>query len=1279
MYKLKRMIAMFISLAIIVSGFVMPVSAQEEVISYCQRVDVPVMDVNLGGQEDVEVGVVKFIKQKDARNLEVSVKQPFEMREPEYSIHAFSRIEAQDFTLNNGVVVEDTGDIDGRKNLAYISNGDYVSYENVYFPKGTKGFIARVASETEGGYIELRLNSPSGELIGRCRVNSTGAWQEYTDVYCELIKNVVGVHNLYLGFVGDREGLFNVNWFKFTKSAFDPIMAKSYDHLGQGYYQYDYIDFGNGGNFSFKANFNQIVDGSIDVRLGSPTASPIATINVANAVNTVQSSVSSNISGVHKLYLTDNKNGNLISKIDWFVFEPDKEPLTDYNNSIKRLLDTSVQGYNIDMTATLDKNNVYEIYIYPTEYHKINKQVFDLYINGTKVDTIDLEKTGVQWEKKGPYLAKVLDDGKLSIECRSIQGIISIGAIEISKVTYTKEFNDVRIRDWFYIPVMELASQGVIFGKGNDQFSPGDHIIGEHVAYMAFNVMKRSIAENDSDFKPERYRMLSDISPEFWAYHYMNAYYNYFFTEKMLRYDLETRIPFSAQQYRENRRVRREEFAMAIIGARRLDYNEDGRVFVLDPNLEPGANLNRFMDKDAKDITDSYRYFIELALDKGLMRGDHLGFLNPKAPVTRGEAAAFIYNALNLEENNFIKPKDGETLAVPRITAKKRDINVGILILPAPAWDSINNIAVDDPNPDFTLMELLDRNINKPMDWVLVNPHPPAFNKNEYRDIMHLNSSEIPGINNKSFTDFSNYFNDLRSVAKAQTNLEADITHSGVVGYTENINKSKFFKYWEVSIDNPSLTPEMLAKDYDILFQTSHGEITYPVEVQQKVKAFLNAGGQLWWENCNGLVIEPGDGFTEAVGFESITPGGNIKFPQIPVLDDNGNMHPLFDNIFRIDPDKSTRVMAPGIFSETSEISLLGDGEEWLNDDNRYLSGLLPTDEIVLNIKTDKGEKLPNLAIRNIINEDGPAGRIVITTSDIGCGITKHVHRAGGKAVEDYKFCYNLFGWMSKIGVSFDETKANTWDGSNVFSIEATLTNYGARVQVYDLEKIIDNTLWDITSTDSFKDYKYRYPWIKELDNKGYPKKIELEPNQSEVVEYKFRIRTPNIQYYHFTLKASESGVTNPRDSVETTFRLNNTRIEGPRFSSLNSNGFDVILNAPEEIKADLRPETYELNLKFRRDGRYMNPENIINNIQIENRSSMPQLEDMSFNYLLDDRGNLYVKITLNNVMFTQTNQQIKLNVILKDGGKYQVIGKTEVFDPISRQRLSFSNEVTKD
>ncbi|OPZ89171.1 MAG: hypothetical protein BWY74_02842 [Firmicutes bacterium ADurb.Bin419] len=800
---------------------------------------------------------------------------------------------------------------------------------------------------------------------------------------------------------------------------------------------------------------------------------------------------------------------------------------------------------------------------------------------------------------------------------------------------------------------------------------------------MLFGVMKRSIAESDSSFIPERFRKLSDVPPDFWAYHYMSAYYNYFYKEKMLRYDVNTKATYSAKQYEESKKVRREEFAMAIIGTRRLDYNEDGKVFALDPELEPSAKLNNYKDNDASKVTDSFRYFVELALENNLMKGDHLGNLNPNNPVTRGEAAAFIYNALRLEKNNYVKPKGDEVLPVPRITAKKRNVNVGILILPAPARDTINNLDVNDPNPDFTMLELLDRNINKPMDWVLVNPHPPAFNKSEFKDVMQYSSSKIKGIDNKDYDDFCNYFADLRSVAKAQTDLEADMTGTGVVGDKENMKKSKFFKYWEVSINDDTLTPEKIAKDYDVLFQTSHGSITYPKDVQDKVKAFLNAGGQLWWENCRGLEIKAGDGFTDEIGFVSLNPGNNYKYPQVPVLDSEGKMHPLFDNIYTIDREKTTRVFAPGLINKNTEISMLGDGEEWLNDDNRYLSNILPTDTVLLNIEDPQtGLKRPNIVTRSVKNENMPEGRIVITTSDIGCAISKFVERGGGKAVEDYKFCYNLFGWMSKIGVSFDETTANSWDGSNVYAVEATVTNYGAKTQTYDLSSAYDAKLWDLTATTDYAKYKEQYPWIKSIDNKGYPNKIELKPNQSEVITFRFNIKTADIRYYEFILKASEYGVLNPRDSVETNYRLNNVRVPKPVMSNVvnhnDNSSFDVVINAPEEIDNDLRPETYDLNIKFKSSNGYINPETIFDSIQLDTSVNTPGLVVVSQNYVSDAKDVIYLKIKIENVVFTNANQKIKLSVNLRNVNSYggmEIISKTEVYDPISLQRLAFSNE----
>ncbi|HPD00002.1 MAG TPA: carbohydrate-binding protein, partial [Acetivibrio sp.] len=560
--KSQKLTALVLAIGFIISSLTVTSYAEEEektVKPYCTRSSSQAMAVNLGGGEDVTVDNTNFKKHSDFTNLMVEVKEPSESSKPNGTIDAFSIIQAENCSENHGLVIEDCPDAGGTKNLAYIANGDYTAYENIYFPKGTKGFMARVSSDTEGGYIELRIDSTMGEVVGKCRVNNTGGWQNYTDVFCELTKSVEGVHTLYMGFVGDRDGLFNVNWFRFTKSPYDPIIAKSYDESAEGAYLYKYVDFGEDSvPTKFKAYISSSTSGNISVRLDSPDGYAIATVNTGSSKGYVECDVDESVTGIHELYLTDDKNGALVSKVNWFVFEPEEYFVNLSDDNREKLAETGVRGYNVNLTASLDKNNVYEVYIYPSEFHKKNLQVFDIYINDTLVDTVNTEESGLNLEKKGPYLTKVLDDGKLRIECRSKQGVVALSGLLINRITYSKLFKDVRIKDWFFVPVMELASQGVIFGKGNDEFKPQDHIIGEHVAYMMFNVMKESVAEGDSSFKPERYRNLSDVPPSFWAYHYMNAYYRYFFTEKMLPYDVNTRVQYSASEFAESKKVRRE-------------------------------------------------------------------------------------------------------------------------------------------------------------------------------------------------------------------------------------------------------------------------------------------------------------------------------------------------------------------------------------------------------------------------------------------------------------------------------------------------------------------------------------------------------------------------------------------------------------------------------------------------------------------------------------------------------------------------------------------------
>ena len=129
-------------------------------------------------------------------------------------VPAFSRIEAEGFSSQSGI--QNVTCDEGTEAIGYIENGDYTVYRNLDFENGAAGFQARVSSATEGGSIELRLDSLSGPLVGTCKVDGTGGWQVFGDAKC-LVDGVSGKHDLYLKFTGGSGYLFNVNWFTFSK------------------------------------------------------------------------------------------------------------------------------------------------------------------------------------------------------------------------------------------------------------------------------------------------------------------------------------------------------------------------------------------------------------------------------------------------------------------------------------------------------------------------------------------------------------------------------------------------------------------------------------------------------------------------------------------------------------------------------------------------------------------------------------------------------------------------------------------------------------------------------------------------------------------------------------------------------------------------------------------------------------------------------------------------------------------------------------------------------
>ncbi len=94
-----------------------------------------------------------------------------------------------------------------------IGNESYIKVKGVNFGPGAKSFEARVASAA-GGNIELRLDSPTGPLVGTCTVAGTGGWQTWATRSCK-VSGAAGLHDLYLRFTGGIGHLFSFGWWGF--------------------------------------------------------------------------------------------------------------------------------------------------------------------------------------------------------------------------------------------------------------------------------------------------------------------------------------------------------------------------------------------------------------------------------------------------------------------------------------------------------------------------------------------------------------------------------------------------------------------------------------------------------------------------------------------------------------------------------------------------------------------------------------------------------------------------------------------------------------------------------------------------------------------------------------------------------------------------------------------------------------------------------------------------------------------------------------------------------
>ncbi|MDP4180635.1 MAG: carbohydrate-binding protein [Bacillota bacterium] len=126
---------------------------------------------------------------------------------------AFTKLEAESYNSLNSSTIQTITTTNGGSGVGYIENGNYLVFNKLDFGSGATSFKTLIA-DTGSANIELRLNSPTGTLIGTLPVASTGDWNTYQEQTCK-INNVTGVNDLYLVF----SGAVNIDWFTFEGSS----------------------------------------------------------------------------------------------------------------------------------------------------------------------------------------------------------------------------------------------------------------------------------------------------------------------------------------------------------------------------------------------------------------------------------------------------------------------------------------------------------------------------------------------------------------------------------------------------------------------------------------------------------------------------------------------------------------------------------------------------------------------------------------------------------------------------------------------------------------------------------------------------------------------------------------------------------------------------------------------------------------------------------------------------------------------------------------------------
>jgi beta-glucanase (GH16 family) len=122
------------------------------------------------------------------------------------------RIEAEDYSMMEGIDTQTTDDIGGGDNVGWTDAGDFLEYVLVVEEAGTYQVTFRVASDSSGGSFLFKLNNTT--TLSSISFPATGGWQTWTDVTSDTFTLEAGVHTFTIAFTSAGT---NLNYFEIEK------------------------------------------------------------------------------------------------------------------------------------------------------------------------------------------------------------------------------------------------------------------------------------------------------------------------------------------------------------------------------------------------------------------------------------------------------------------------------------------------------------------------------------------------------------------------------------------------------------------------------------------------------------------------------------------------------------------------------------------------------------------------------------------------------------------------------------------------------------------------------------------------------------------------------------------------------------------------------------------------------------------------------------------------------------------------------------------------------